>query len=487
MRDRLSGSQAISTCAHTATKQREDKSVELSAAEEYAIRIIAAESALQHAARDEAPAARLSSSPAGAPDGEASSPALVAGGTDASRPTLAPGGTATTETNHPAPIPLPVSLLVPPIPDGLWPAVRSELEAQSVIGYPANAIESLGLSPADQAEYLARAGKNLSSWYRLMMAQDSVLAEFRQAGIPVAVLKGAAAAANYPQPNSRSMGDIDLIVPPDHFEQAFSLMERLGWENDIELEINPRHAGFKKAGCPEIELHRYFSTCTNKQQAHFLDQAIYDAIPRAEWTDVAGFSVPVLPPLENGLVLLAHVNQHLGSGLGLRQILDWQMFVDAQLTDELWERGFQHAAQQIGMEKLAVTTTWLCRTYLGLQTSATWFGEADAQLASDLLLYIMQQGNMGRKMERGAQATRTVLHNLRSPAALVHYLYEGGRAHWAPARKHAWLAPAACLYQVGHVIRKGLSRNASMSELVTDARSAQEDIDLLKRLEVTRM
>lgn len=365
--------------------------------------------------------------------------------------------------------------------------MRAELEVQSVIGYPANAIESLELSPADQAEYLARAGKNLSGWYRLMMAQDGVLAEFRQIGIPVAVLKGAAAAANYPQPNSRSMGDIDLIVPPDHFEQAFSLLERLGWENDIELEINPRHAGFKKAGCPEIELHRYFSTCTNKQQAHFLDQAIYDAIPRATWADVAGFSVPVLPQLENGLVLLAHVNQHLGSGLGLRQILDWQMFVDAHLTDELWERGFQHAAQQIGMEKLAVTTTWLCHTYLGLQTSATWFSEADAQLASDLLLYIMQRGNMGRKMEHGAQATRTVLHNLRSPAALVRYLYEGGRAHWAPARKHAWLAPAACLYQVGHVIRKGLSRNASMSELVTDARSAQEDIDLLKRLEVTRM
>ena len=401
--------------------------MELSAAEEYAIRIIAAESALQYAVRDEAPTARPSSSLAGAPDGKASSPALVAGGTVASRPTLAPGGTATTETNHPAPIPLPVSLLVPPIPDGLWPAVRSELEAQSVIGYPANAIESLGLSPADQSEYLARAGKNLSGWYRLMMAQDSMLAEFRQAGIPVAVLKGAAAAANYPQPNSRSMGDIDLIVPPDHFDRAFSLMERLGWDNDIELEINPRHAGFKKAGCPEIELHRYFSTCTNKQQAHFLDQAIYDAIPRAEWTDVAGFSVPVLPPLENGLVLLAHVNQHLGSGLGLRQILDWQMFVDAHLTDELWERGFQHAAQQIGMEKLAVTTTWLCRTYLGLQTSATWFGEADAQLASDLLLYIMQRGNMGRKMERGARATRTVLHNLRSPAALVRYLYEGRR------------------------------------------------------------
>ena len=456
--------------------------MELSAAEEYALRIIAAESALQHAARDEAPAARPTATPAIAREGDSGCQAPVASGTDI------PG------TTHPTPVTpdwatpaSPGTAATPPLADGLWPAVRDELKAQSVIGYPADAVESLELPPADQTEYLALAGKNLSGWYRLMMVEDGALAEFRQAGIPVAVLKGAAAAANYPQPASRSMGDIDLIVPPADFDRAFSLLEGLGWKIDTPLEINPRHAGFKKAGCPEIELHRYFSTCTNKQQAHFLDQAIYDAIPHVEWTDVAGFSVPVLPPLANGLVLLAHVNQHLGSGLGLRQILDWQMFVATHLTDEFWESEFQHAAQQIGMEKLAVTTTSLCRTYLGLQTSATWFEHADAQLVDDLLLYIMRKGNMGRKVEHGAQATRTVLHSFRSPAALVRYLYEGGRVHWEPARKHAWLAPAACLYQVGHVVRKGLARKVDVSELVSDARSAQEEVDLLKRLEVTRM
>lgn len=409
--------------------------MDLSAAEEYAVKIIAAENTLQRS--------------------ECNKTSAVASG--------------------------------PALPDGLWPAVCAELQVQSVIGYPANAVETLGLSPAEQAEYLALAGKNLSSWYRLMSAQDGVLGAFRQADIPIAVLKGAAAAANYPQPNSRSMGDIDLIVLPDHFNRAFALLEQLGWKNDILLEVNPRHAGFEKAGCPEIELHRYFSTCTDKRQANFLDQAVYDAIPRAEWTDVEGCSVPVLPPLENGLVLLAHINQHLGSGLGLRQILDWQMFVAAHLTDELWECGFQDAAQQIGMEKLAITTTWLCHAYLGLQTSATWFHNADAQLADDLLFYIMHKGNMGRKMEHDKQATRTVMHNFRSPAALVRYLYTGGRYHWAPARKHTWLAPAACIYQIGHVIRKGIARNASLCELVNDARSAQEEVDLLKRLEVTRM
>ena len=434
--------------------------MELSAAEEYTLKIIAAESAFQQAAGE-----GTGDAPASAP-GQASGPAA---GTD-----LAPALAA-----EPAP--------ALALPNNLWPAVRAELVAQSVVGYPANAVESLALPAADQAEYLARVGKNLSSWYRLMMTQDRVLSSFRQADIPVAVLKGAAAAMNYPQPNGRSMGDIDLIVPPEHFDQAFSLLERLGWENDTSLEVNPRHAGFVKTGCPEIELHRFFSTCTNKQQAHYLDQAIYNAIPRATWEDVAGFNVPILPPLENGLVLLAHVNQHLGSGLGLRQILDWQMFVAAHLTDKLWETGFQHAAQQIGMEKLAVTATWLCRSYLGLQTSATWFDHADAQLANDLLLYIMHKGNMGRKVERGAQNTRTVLHNFRSPAALVRYLYDGGRVHWAPARKHAWLVPAACLYQVGHIVRKGLERNVKVSELANDARSAQKDVDLLKRLEVTRM
>ena len=440
--------------------------MELSAAEEYTLKIIAAENAFQHAAGEGTgdtseldSAAALASHSAHTPD-FAAMPASA----DASAPAPALA-----------------------LPEGLWPAVRAELVAQSVVGYPANAVESLALSPSDQAEYLARVGKNLSSWYRLMMTQDRVLSAFRQADIPVVVLKGAAAAVNYPQPNGRSMGDIDLIVPPKHFDQAFSLLERLGWVNDTSFEVNPRHTGFKKADCPEIELHRFFSTCTNKQQANYLDQAIYNAISRATWEDVAGFNVPVLPPLENGLVLLAHVNQHLGSGLGLRQILDWQMFVAAHLTDELWDAGFQHAAQQIGMEKLAFTTTLLCRSYLGLQTSATWFDHADAQLANDLLLYIMRKGNMGRKVEHGAQTTRTVLHNFRSPAALVRYLYDGGRVHWAPACKHAWLAPAACLYQVGHIVRKGLARNVKVSDLANDARCAQKDVELLKRLEVTRM
>lgn len=107
------------------------------------------------------------------------------------------------------------------------------------------------------------------------------------------------------------------------------------------------------------------------------------------------------------------------------------------LRDGFRESEFRHVTQQVGMEKLAVTTTSLCRTYHGLQTSAMWFDDADARLVDGLLLYIMQKGNMGRKAERGARSTRIVLHNFRNPVALLRYLHEGGRVHWTPARKRA--------------------------------------------------
>ena len=115
--------------------------MELSAAEEYAIKIIAAESGMQR------------------PVGEMPA-AVSAAGEGNSALELGPGREHDPAvTFHSAPT---IACAAEPalaIPDGLWPAVRAELVAQSVIGYPAHAVESLSLNPADQAEYLALAGK----------------------------------------------------------------------------------------------------------------------------------------------------------------------------------------------------------------------------------------------------------------------------------------------------------------------------------------
>ena len=54
------------------------------------------------------------------------------------------------------------------------------------------------------------------------------------------------------------------------------------------------------------------------------------------WHEIEGYRFPVLHTLLNGLVLIFHIDQHLRSGLGLRQIIDWMMYVHKPTAEE-WE------------------------------------------------------------------------------------------------------------------------------------------------------
>ena len=59
---------------------------------------------------------------------------------------------------------------------------------------------------------------------------DAAMAEFAsllaQEHIPYVVFKGLAAGAKYPQPELRTMGDIDFYVPPSDFDRAVDVIER---------------------------------------------------------------------------------------------------------------------------------------------------------------------------------------------------------------------------------------------------------------------
>ena len=102
----------------------------------------------------------------------------------------------------------------------------------------------------------------------------------------------------------------------------------------------------------------------------------------------------MFPPLENGLVLLGHIN-HLEEGLGLRQILDWALYVDKALGDDTWEHTFAPVVHRLGLDRLAITVTRMCQLYLGLRPDITWCASADEKVCDSLMNYIMEQGNRG--------------------------------------------------------------------------------------------
>lgn len=281
---------------------------------------------------------------------------------------------------------------------------------------------------------------NIYTYSSLVKKQKQILDAFKAKNIPVVVVKGTSAAKYYPKPQLRTMGDIDLLVTPEDYENAVVCLLSIGCvetTGDAE-EKRGRHRSFHYNGV-SIELHHYFSLVSDKDKADALDSILFDAISP---------NSTELPDVENGLVLLSHIRQHLEDGLGLRQIIDWFMFVRACLDDEMWYSSFQEKAQLTGLETLAKTVTRMCQVYLGLTTeNITWCKDADEAVCEDLMQYVIDCGNFGRSRKLVESGSTSKLPSLKHPIQLFKFIQSHGERNWKTLIKHSWLRPFAWIYQ----------------------------------------
>ena len=360
----------------------------------------------------------------------------------------------------------------PVLPDDLdWGAVLEEARAQTVVALAAKAVPR-AVASAWQESVL----QNQTNFVRVLHGQTQLVNLFAQAGIPLVILKGAAAAVYYPEPFRRAMGDVDFLVPQARFEEAAALMEREGYvlSNPATSE-NPRHLGYTKNGI-RFELHHHFS-----MEDLDIEDVVIDGLNHRVRAAVGNYGFPMLPRLSNGLVLLDHLRHHLKDGLGLRQVLDWMMYVNRELDDEFWEKEFGPVAKEKGLDTLAVTVTRMCQIRLGLPETVTWCSDADEQLCEELLANLFSSGNFGRK-----QKERTAVESVASliqRQGFFRYLQAGGERNWTAFRRHPFLKPLCWLYQLFRITFRGLKtgRGTKMTE---DIRRSRERVELLKQLGV---
>ena len=369
-----------------------------------------------------------------------------------------------------------------------WDELYKELKAQTVQCLPLDILARE--NPASSRQYIAAAGKGMMRWYHIMEQQQEICGILRDAGIGCAVVKGASAACYYPQPANRMMGDIDLLVSPEAFDRACGLIS----EGAEFLGENYRHVEYKRNGLV-VEVHRGFAIFHDAAKNAVFDARVFGALDRAEEVCLDGYSFFRLPSAENGLTLLEHINNHLQNGLGLRQIVDWMLYVDRELDDEVWERDFAPFLRGLEREKLAVTVTRMCQMYLGLREDITWCAGADEALCRELMEYILYQGNFGRKNETGSNCATNVISTIsvsRSPAALFRILQQRGLINLAPVLERrpvlgSLLRPFAWLYQLGRYARKGLSTEHPLAFLRTAMARSTPQNTLLERLGVSRI
>ena len=285
--------------------------------------------------------------------------------------------------------------------------------------------------------------------------------------VPYVILKGSSAAQYYPNPLYRKMGDIDIMTNRgEDFDVACNSLIQAGYR--VVKDYN-RETGLVKNGVM-VEVHRYFASLNDVTQAKYMDDLIIENIN----------STHILPDLINGLVLLEHISQHLENGIGLRQIIDWMMFVHKCLPDEKWPE-FQVLAQNIGLETLAIVTTRMCELYLGLP-ERNWCKSSDDNLCIQLMDYILACGNLGTKKTEDSDISENALAAASTPKAAFELLQRRGIANWEAAKKYDILRPFAWIYQAGRYLKRGLDRENALRELreeYTEAKKRNKMFDAL--------
>ena len=322
-----------------------------------------------------------------------------------------------------------------------WDAVLKEAQDQTVAALAASSVSS-----QEAAKSQIPVARNKMRFLQILDEQTKLYRLFDDAGIPMAIIKGCAAAMYYPAPLERLMGDIDFVISIERLEEARQLMQKSGYRFHHQTD---RHYVYDKNGIV-FEMHHHYSDPEWDFEKH-----ISDGLSDRVLCEIYGKQFYSLPVDVSGLVLLDHVRRHIMKGLGMRQIIDWMMFVHARLNiDSAWEKRFAPLAREIGLETLAITMTKMCKIWLGLPDDISWCYRADNEAAQQLLELVFHFGNFGRKNQIEHQAVERFTAGVRKQG-LFHYLQKTGKKNWKLYHKHKGLQPVAWLYQSFRFVGKG--------------------------------
>ena len=283
-------------------------------------------------------------------------------------------------------------------------------------------------------------------------------------GIPFVTIKGYASASYYPDPNRRTMGDVDLYVEEAYYAQASNRLKAAGYLPKTEKHL--RHEDFRKDKV-DYELHFEIHGIPNGKGG------IATSLPRAEERvrahladlvetavrEETPFGVVVVPDaFHHGLIMLLHLAGHMlnGGGIGLRHLCDWAVY--AHCVDV---SAFRSPLEEMGLWVFACQLTALCSRFLGLEPKA-WAGEWAEDFLQAFLEDFLEAGNFSRKdktrrlslelqRERGFFPSLVKMTREQYPFCAEHpallppaMLLFGGRFLWHRLTgKREWLSPRA--------------------------------------------
>lgn len=286
-----------------------------------------------------------------------------------------------------------------------WQELYSFASKQALLGLCFDGIERLGKEYPEELKQNPIGRELLMTWMgkaqqirRKNMKVNGVAAKFyskfRDDGLRCCILKGQGNALMYPNPYSRTPGDIDVWVNASREQITEYAKKHFKLGDDIRYQ----HIETSVDGVP-VELHFFPCTMNNpiyntRLQKWFKRNADLQCSNVVSLPDGIG-KIAIPTTAFNVIYQLTHLYHHFfDEGIGMRQIIDYYYVVN---NDELLviRETFQRELKHLELWKFAGAVMYVLHEALGI-SEEKMIVPMDEKRGKLLLAEILEGGNFGR-------------------------------------------------------------------------------------------
>ena len=286
-----------------------------------------------------------------------------------------------------------------------WQELYSFASKQALLGLCFDGIERLGKENPEELRLNPIGRELLMTWMgkaqqirrqnrKVNLVASKLFSMLREDGLRCCVLKGQGNALMYPNPYSRTPGDIDVWIDASRER----IMEYASKKFELGDDIRLQHLETSLDGVL-VELHFFPCSMNNplynaRLQKWFKRNADLQCSNVVSLPDGIG-EIAIPTTAFNVVYQLTHLYHHFfDEGIGMRQIIDYYYVVN---NDELLviKDTLQRELQHLGLWKFARAVMYVLHEALGL-SEEKMIAPMDEKRGELLLAEILEGGNFGR-------------------------------------------------------------------------------------------
>ena len=290
-----------------------------------------------------------------------------------------------------------------------WRQLYTFASNQAILGFSFDGINRLGQEYPDKLKQNPIGRDLLMTWmgaaqqiHRQNMKVNAVASKLfsmlREDGMRCCILKGQGNALMYPNPYSRTPGDIDVWIDASRERIMEYAQKKFELGDDIRLQ----HLETSLDGVP-VELH-FFPCFMNNPIYHARLQKWFRRNADLQFSHIVSLpdgagDIAIPTSSFNVVYQLTHLYHHFfDEGIGMRQIIDYYYIVN---NDELLviRDTLQRELKYLGLWKFAGAVMYVLKEVLGLSENKM-IVPIDEKRGKLLLAEILDGGNFGRHFSK---------------------------------------------------------------------------------------